>query len=39
MPDSGLPRADAKADFARERRRRALASIASRLRFEPDDVT
>ncbi len=39
MPDSGLPRADAKADFARERRRRALASIASRLRFEPDDVS
>ena len=38
MPDSGLPRSDAKADFARERRRRALASIAERMRREPDDV-
>ena len=38
MPDSGLPRSDAKADFARERRRRALAHIAERMRREPDDV-
>jgi hypothetical protein len=38
MPDSGLPRSDAKADFARERRRRALANIAERMRREPDDV-
>ena len=39
MPDSGLPRADARADFARERRRRALAGVAARLRLEPDDVS
>jgi hypothetical protein len=38
MPDSGLPRSDAKADFARERRRRALSHIAERMRREPDDV-
>jgi hypothetical protein len=36
---SGFPDADARSDFDRERRRRALASIASRLRFEPDDVS
>jgi hypothetical protein len=29
----------ARTDFARERRRQALAKIASRLRFEPDDVS
>ena len=34
-----MPRDDAKAAFARERRRRALARIASRLRSEPDDVS
>ena len=39
MPDSGLPRTDAKADFSRERRRRALAHIAEWLRREPDDVS
>jgi hypothetical protein len=36
---TGLPRETAKADFARQRRRRALASIAAHLRFEPDDVS
>jgi hypothetical protein len=36
---TGLPRETAKADFARQRRRRALASIAARLRHEPDDVS
>jgi hypothetical protein len=36
---TGLPRETARADFARERRRRALAGIAARLRFEPDDVS
>jgi hypothetical protein len=39
MPDTGLPRTDARTDFARERRRRALARIVSRLRSEPDDVS
>lgn len=37
-PDIGSPRADAQSDFARARRRRALALLASRLRGEPDDV-
>lgn len=37
--DAGFPEADARAVFARERRRRALSSIASRLRNEPDDVS
>jgi hypothetical protein len=36
---TGLPRETAKSDFARQRRRRALASIAAHLRFEPDDVS
>src|SRR3954467_8686364 len=36
---TGLPREDARIDFARERRRRALARIAARLRSEPDDVS
>jgi hypothetical protein len=36
---TGLPRDSARADFARERRRRTLASVASRLRLEPDDVS
>jgi hypothetical protein len=39
MPDTGSPRTDAKTDFSRERRRRALAKIVSRLRSEPDDVS
>jgi hypothetical protein len=38
-PDTGFPRADAQADFARQRRRRALTRIAGRLRQEPDDVS
>jgi len=38
-PDTGLPRVDAQSDFARQRRRRALARIAERLRQEPDDVS
>ncbi|HVL94836.1 MAG TPA: hypothetical protein VM266_03165 [Solirubrobacteraceae bacterium] len=37
--DTGLTRTDAKSDFTRERRRRALAKIASRLRSEPSDVS
>ncbi len=37
--DSGFARADAQADFARQRRRRALARIGARLRQEPDDVS
>ena len=37
-PDTGSPRADAQSDFARARRRRALALLAARLRGEPDDV-
>jgi hypothetical protein len=38
VKDTGLPQQDAQSDFARERRRRAFSKIASRLRFEPDDV-
>ena len=34
-----LLRYEARADFSRERRARALARIASRLRMEPDDVS
>lgn len=37
--DTGLPQQDAQSDFARQRRRRALAKVAARLRFEPDDVS
>ena len=37
-PDTGSPRADAQSDFARARRRRALARLSARLRREPDDV-
>jgi hypothetical protein len=33
------PTDKARSDFARERRRRALSRIASRLRLEPDDVS
>jgi hypothetical protein len=36
---TGVPREDAKAAFARERRRRALARIVAKLRSEPDDVS
>jgi hypothetical protein len=36
---TGSPLGDGKAGFARERRRRALARIAARLRSEPDDVS
>ena len=36
---TGQPREDAKIAFDRERRRRALSRLASRLRFEPDDVS
>jgi len=39
MPDTGLPSTDARTDFTRERRRRALRQIVSRLRSEPDDVS
>lgn len=38
MPDTGLPQQDAQDDFARVRRRRALARLSARLRREPDDV-
>ncbi len=34
-----MPREDAKIAFDRERRRRVLARLASRMRFEPDDVS
>jgi hypothetical protein len=37
--DRGIPEAEASAVFSRERRRRALSAIASRLRHEPDDVS
>jgi hypothetical protein len=37
--DTGFPLADSKVRFDRERRRRALAALVSRLRFEPDDVS
>src|SRR3954469_20542803 len=36
---TGFPRSDAEGDFARQRRRQALARIAARLRSEPDDVS
>jgi hypothetical protein len=39
MKDTGLPQQDAQHDFALARRKRALAKIASRVRFEPDDVS
>jgi hypothetical protein len=39
MKDTGLPQQDAQSDFSRERRRRALSKIVSRMRFEPDDVS
>jgi hypothetical protein len=34
-----MPREDAKIAFDRERRRRVLSRLASRLRFQPDDVS
>jgi hypothetical protein len=36
--DTGLPQTDAQFDFGRQRRRRALARIAARMRLEPSDV-
>jgi hypothetical protein len=36
---TGQPREDAKIAFDKERRRRALSRIISRMRFEPDDVS
>ena len=36
--DTGLPQTDAQFDFGRQRRRRALARIATRLRGDPSDV-
>ena len=36
---TGQPREDAKNAFDKERRRRVLSRLASRLRFEPDDVS
>jgi hypothetical protein len=39
VKDTGLPQQDAQSDFARQRRRLALARVAARLRFEPDDVS
>src|SRR3712207_6217813 len=36
---TGLPREDAKIAFDRERRRRVISRIASRLRLQPDDVS
>ncbi|MEA2307888.1 MAG: hypothetical protein QOG86_1083 [Thermoleophilaceae bacterium] len=39
MPlDTGFPGSDARDDFSRARRRRAIASLAARLRREPGDV-
>jgi hypothetical protein len=37
--DEQSPKLAARSDFVRERRRRALARIAARLRSEPDDVS
>src|SRR4051812_5143396 len=36
---TGSPSEDARQTFTRERRRKALSSIAARMRFEPDDVS
>jgi hypothetical protein len=36
---TGFSQADAASDFARQRRRQALARLAARLRSEPDDVS
>ncbi len=37
--DTGFPRSDVENDFLRARRRQVLASLAHRLRREPDDVS
>lgn len=39
MRSTGNPGQDAESDFQRERRHRALAKVAARLRAEPDDVS
>jgi hypothetical protein len=39
LKDTGLPQQDAQSDFTRQRRRRAVSNIVSRLRSEPDDVS
>ena len=36
--DTGFPASDARDDFSRARRQRALAKLAARLRGEPGDV-
>ncbi|HYI35972.1 MAG TPA: hypothetical protein VEX39_05180 [Thermoleophilaceae bacterium] len=36
--DTGMPQTDASFDFARERRRRAIGKLSSRLRLAPADV-
>ena len=36
--DTGFPTSDAKDDFSRARRHRALAKLAARLRGEPGDI-
>lgn len=36
--DTGFPQADAENDFLRARRHQVLSRLATRLRFEPDDV-
>jgi hypothetical protein len=38
VPDTGFPAQDARNDFARARRSRVLARLATRLRREPSDV-
>lgn len=38
MADTGLPGTDASFDFARERRRRALSRLSSRMRLAPGDI-
>jgi hypothetical protein len=38
VADTGFPAQDARSDFARARRRRLLARLATRLRGEPSDV-
>ncbi len=39
MRSTGNPGQDAESDFSRERRHRALAKVAARLRAEPDDIS
>jgi hypothetical protein len=38
VPDTGFPAQDARSDFARARRSRVLARLATRLRREPTDI-